>query len=173
MLIFGDHKCVGYLSPHTKIYNLTSLLEGFPRLNILPYNLRYSDEKEFDLAYALYLLENNIAFYDMMRIIYNLYLGIDVYVMVSTDQFSEILTESLMKFIQQRYGYNSNRVNEPSDLEYLINGDFSLLGIYNLDQDKDRFSYLIVEFIMSLENSKDFISEDGGIRDDFDIKSIL
>jgi len=163
MLIVGDHKCVGYLSPHTRIYNVSSLLEGYTKLNILPYTVRYSDEKEFDLAYALYILEHDNVFFDMMKIIYNLYIGNDVYLLITIDQFSEIVTESLLKFIQQRYGYIGNRVNEPEDLETLAPGDFTLFGVFNLDQDKERFSYLITNSILS----------GGGSIDNFNIESIL
>jgi len=163
MLIIGDHECVGYLSPHIKIYNVSSLLEGYVKLNILPYSVRYSDEKEFDLEYALYILENDNVFFDMMKIIYNLYIGNDVYLLVTIDQFSEIVTESLLKFIQQRYGYIGNRVNEPEDFETLVDGEFTLFGVFNLDHDKERFSYLITKSILS----------GGGSIDNFDIKSIL
>ncbi len=163
MLIVGDHKCVGVLSPHIKVYNLSSLLEGYPKLNILPYSVRYSDEKEFDLDYALYILNHDNVFFDMMRIIYNLYIGNDVYLLVTIDQFSEIVTESLLKFIQQRYGYIGNRVNEPEDLMTLVPGDFTLFGVFNLDQDKERFSFLITKGILS----------GGGSIDNFNIQSIL
>ncbi len=163
MLIIGDHKCVGYLSPHIKIYNVSSLLEGYTRLNILPYTVKYSDEKEFDLDYALYILNNDNVFFDMMKIIYNLYIGNDVYLLVTIDQFSEIVTESLLKFIQQRYGYIGNRVNDPEDFGTLVPGDFSLLGVFNLDYDKERFSYLITNRILS----------GGGSIDNFNIESIL
>ncbi|MCK9198843.1 MAG: hypothetical protein M0P49_04500 [Bacilli bacterium] len=163
MLIVGDHKCVGCLSPHIKIYNVSSLLEGYIKLNILPYTVRYSDEKEFDLAYALYILEHDNVFFDMMRIIYNLYIGNDVYLLITVDQFSEIVTESLLKFIQQRYGYIGNRINDPEDLGTLVPGDFTLLGVFNLDQDKERFSYIIANSILS----------GGGSVDNFDIESIL
>ena len=163
MLIVGDHKCVGYLSPHIKIYNISSLLEGYIKLNILPYPVRYSDEKEFDLAYALYILEHDNVFFDMMKIIYNLYIGNDVYLLITIDQFSEIVTESLLKFIQQRYGYIGNRINDPEDLETLVPGDFTLFGVFNLDQDKERFSYLITNSILL----------GGGSVDNFNIESIL
>jgi len=163
MLIVGDHKCVGCLPPHIKVYNISSLLEGYTKLNILPYTVKYSDEKEFDLDYALYILNNDNVFFDMMKIIYNLYIGNDVYLLVTIDQFSEIVTESLLKFIQQRYGYIGNRVNEPEDLMALVPGDFTLFGVFNLDQDKERFSFLIANTILS----------GGGSIDDFDIESIL
>ena len=166
MLLVGDHKCVGSLSPHTKIYNISSLLEGYPRLKLLPYNVMYSDDKEFDMAYAMYILNNDVVFYDMMRIIYNLFIGIDVYLLITIDQPSEIVTESLLKFIQQRYGYIGNRVNEPSDIQFIIDSDFSTLGIFNIDQDKERFYYMIANEFLSGGGKPDDINK-------LDIASII
>ena len=45
-----------------------------------------------------------------------------------------------MNFIQQRYGIITNNINEMSDWENVEECDFSLQGLFNMDQDKERFT---------------------------------
>ena len=74
-------------------------------------------------------------------IIYNLYQGKDVFILVDDNLID--LNESLFKFIQQRYGYNACRINNLEDLIYAENTDFSREGLCNLDIDKERLSYML------------------------------
>ena len=57
------------------------------------------------------------------------------------------LNESLMKFIQCRYGYNSSIVNTPEDYmvqsTYDLESGFSIEGLGNIYMDKYRLSYLL------------------------------
>ena len=89
-------------------------------------------------------------FCEFFQIIYNLYLGYDVFILASSEDWSENILESLLKLIQQRYGYNAVRIDSDDDYIFARNNmtfDFDpRFGIYNLDQDKERFSYLIENF---------------------------
>ena len=105
----------------------------------------YRDEKEFDIMYANYIINNDNAFIDLMKIIYDEYDSgnIDpICILVERDEIRDCLTESLIKFIQQRYGINSYLINTVEDREYREPSSFDITGLYNLDQDKERFVLL-------------------------------
>jgi hypothetical protein len=147
MLLLGHPSCI----PDIKdliVYNLSSLLEGYQRVDILPpvNNVDYMNELDFDIAYANYIMGNNNIFYEFFsKIIYPLYNGYNVYLMTTRNIFYDKVSDSLMKFIQQRYEYLSAIINEPDDIDY-INPDigFGINGVYNLDMDKERFSQMYV-----------------------------
>ena len=79
----------------------------------------------------------------------NIYYGRSVYLIISNDNWSELLIESLLKLIQQRYRYNAVLINSDEDYIYAKNNfniDFAPgYGLYNLDQDKERFSFFVSE----------------------------
>lgn len=145
MLLAGDYTCIPDIK-NLAIYNLSSLLEGCPRVDILPSvtQINYMNERDFDIHYSNYLLGNDAIFYELFsKIIFPLYNGMDIYLIVSRNIFYDQITESLFKFIQQRYQYPSILISEPDDVNY-INPDvgFGINGVYNLDIDKNRFSIM-------------------------------
>lgn len=128
------------------VYNLSSYVEGVERINILPnFQMDYSN-KQFDMAYAEYLMKENHIFMELMKIVMNMYFGLDVVILITRDQggLFDCITESLEKFLQQRYGIVSNNIGEIDDWNYIQDTDFSLQGLYNLDIDKERYSRLYV-----------------------------
>lgn len=145
MLLVGDVRCIPDIS-NLVILNLSSLVEGFPRVFLTPsVSASYNNDKEFDIAYANYIFSNDYAFMEFMKIVYNLYMGLDVFLIVSRGDIYDTVTESLCKLIQQRYGYNSQFINEIADINYYDDSSFSVYGLSNLDQDKERMSYLAVQ----------------------------
>lgn len=134
------------------MYNLSSMREGFISLQALipPNTIGRLTDREFDIAYANYIMSNDTLFCIFFQIIYNLYIGKDVFIIVSTEDWSENLLESLLKLIQQRYGYNAVLINTEADYLYAITsmsfGFAPGYGIYNLDQDKERFTTLIEQY---------------------------
>ena len=134
------------------MYNLSSMREGFISLQALipPNTIGRLTDREFDIAYANYIMSNDTLFCIFFQIIYNLYIGKDVFIIVSTEDWSENLLESLLKLIQQRYGYNAVLINTEADYLYAANsmsfGFAPGYGIYNLDQDKERFTTLIEQY---------------------------
>ena len=129
--------------PQTKVYNFSSLREGFPRLNLMPpRTLGANTEYEFDVKYMQYVIGTDIVFMNFMTIILDIYNGFNVYLLVSEDDWSRLLIDSLMKLIQQRYGINGILVNSMEDFMYAKDDYFSDYGILNLDQDKDRYAYI-------------------------------
>lgn len=169
MIVFGTYSCLSsIINEKSYVFNLTSLKEGFRQLNLIP-NIDYynnfintnldpniSFDSMFDMYYANEIISNDSMFYEFMTIIYLLYNDNDVIILTSNDiNGCDYIAESLQKFIQERYGIISNNVNELDDLNYLVECEFSFNGLYNLDQDKERFVYL------STLNNK--VPDSGGI----------
>ena len=78
--------------------------------------------------------------------------------MIGETDIKYMVAESLLKFIQQRYGYNGYIINEASDVEFLNEGSFTIQGLYNLDIDKERYSPILLE----MEKLKNTIHNPGG-----------
>lgn len=149
MLIFGPSKLVfeWYTNPEKQIVlNFSSYMEGFYRLNSFNplnfYNIGISATKDFDLWYANFLSFNKATHKELVDIMRQLSNGVDVYIMVDYSiEFSNILIESLSKFILEKYGYTSNMINDKEDLDYLVEGDFSRQGIMNLEVELEEYVY--------------------------------
>ena len=142
--------------PDTSILNLSSLNERFPRVALMPPpNLHFMNDEIFDENYFYYIFNNDLVFMELMKIIIPLYHGNNVCLLVTQNEVFDKITESLLKLIQQRYGYNGIVINEAEDLlmfDTLVyeDGEFSLPGLAMLDIDKERFSYLS----LSLQNNQ-------------------
>ena len=147
-------------SPQTTfIINMSSATIGFTLFDrLMPLVTIDPESKDFDLMYMNYLLSDDIAFSQLMMIIYNLYIGVDVLIMIGETDIKYMVAESLLKFIQQRYGYNGYIINEASDVEFLNEGSFTIQGLYNLDIDKERYSPILLE----MEKLKNTIHNPGG-----------
>lgn len=150
MLMYGPSRCFNIRFAGEGVeFNFTSFKEGGVRLNyLIPYLDQISDDFEFDLAYANYIMNNDQVFVQFFQIIYNLYLGKDVFIAVDSEEnWAENLLESLLKFIQERYGYIAIKIESEEDYLYARNNfssDFNPeFGLYNLDSDKERFYSLI------------------------------
>ena len=165
MLMYGNAVIADYIfdRPNTKIYNLTSLAERYApfRIPLVPPNsLGSSSEYEFDLHYMSWILDNDIQFITFMSIIVDLYNGIDIFIVVSEDEWSEIITESLMKLIQQRYGIIAVNIKEIDDLFYAADSGFAEgYGMYNLDTDINRYTYIREEIMVKsgMVRSDDYV----------------
>lgn len=143
MLFYGNAKNI---QDQCEVLNFTSYIEGYRRLYIIPPNsLGASSEYNFDVLYMQYIMSNDLIFCEFFTIIYSLYTGKDVYLIVSDEEdWAETLNESLLKLIQQRYGYNAIRVNSIDDIIFSDPGEFdSSYGIYNLDEDLERYIYIM------------------------------
>ena len=135
-----------YTTDKTKILNFCSLNEQYPRLHLLPpMDFRMmpvanpeAAEYEFDMRYANWLLQDENAFIDLMKIVFSLYQGYDIFLLVSDDITLEAYTQSLLKFIQQRYGYNGFYITCIEDLFNAEDQVISGIGAVNLHDDKEK-----------------------------------
>lgn len=140
------------------LYNLSSSISRGVRLGALipPTTMSgtleqidLDNEKTFDMMYARYLVENDGAFSQMFSVISNVYLGGSSVILVGDSTYKNIITESLIKFFQQRYGISPIKIiNEVEDwFSYTEeSANFNLLGVYNLDIDKERYAYMTTDF---------------------------
>lgn len=142
MLLVGDIRCLPTHDEEIIVLNMSSLAEGFQRVHLVPsVTTAYNNDKEFDIAYANYIFSNDYIFMEFMKIVYPLYAGRTVFLLVSRGEDTyDIVTESLCKLIQQRYGYNYQLINELDDIDYYDDSNFSINGLYNLDMDKERMT---------------------------------
>lgn len=155
MLLVGTESTLLTILPRFKTPVLTyaiyaggihPILDVFPNAKMINYGL---DPKSFDIAYAQLLLNIDYIFYEYFsKVIYPLYNGHSVYIICpdnyQDDEILSMLIESFLKFIQQRYGYNGAEIHDEDDFEYINPDDmtFNINGVYNLDIDKERFSYM-------------------------------
>ena len=146
MLFYGNHLNI---PSECRIINFSSLVEGYPDANLLPPNkLGAANEYEFDIRYMHYIMDIDCNFINFMNIIMEIYYGNDVYLIISEDDWSNLLIESLLKLIQQRYGLNAILLNSNEDYMYeklynVNSTDFNPgYGLANLLIDKDRYVYL-------------------------------
>ena len=135
------------------VYNFTSLRDNFgKKLNLLPFDIGIPvDSLDFDQYYANLILSDNSYFMELMKIMYSLYSGNNVFITISRRDIYETLTESLTKFIQVRYGYCSQFLNELDDLNLNDESDFSINGLKNFDMDRERFFNLMSQYGYNLE----------------------
>lgn len=143
MLLYGDINNIQY---DCEIYNFCSLIEGYKDAKLMPPNsLGAISEYDFDIKYMHYILDNDYIFMNFMSIIIDLYYGKNVYLIISekNDEWCSMITESLLKLIQQRYGIVAAKIDSFEDIFYVKDSTFNpYYGLANLDMDKERYTYL-------------------------------
>ncbi len=152
MLIFGSAKLIEQLSVEKfVILNFSSLVNNYEQLHLIPDpKTMPNTEYEFDQAYANWIMSNDEQFIDLMKIVFPLFCGYNVFVVVNWYEYSESpylanINETLIKFIQDRYGYSASIINTEED--YLgqhrssLESDFSIEGLANMDFDKSILAY--------------------------------
>ncbi len=135
-------------------YNLSSYFSDVQTLNMLiPFEYLPEETLEgdvsnipaFDIAYGNHVIGNNDAFIQFMNIIIPAYNSPEtlVQILINQSEFRDAITESLIKLIQQRYGYNIYIINDIEDFLYTNESDFSIPGLFTLDQDLARWRNLV------------------------------
>lgn len=137
----------------TIVFNVSSLYHGYIDLTCLvtsiapinhssmPTNV-FVDSLDFDMQYANAIMNNNTLFEAFMNIVMNAYEGYTVIVLVYREPYRDAILESLIKLIQQRYGYNSWIVSDIDDISCLKESAFNPMGLMTLDQDIRRYETL-------------------------------
>ena len=137
------------------IYNLSSFYNGYDNVQNLAVRLSLLNNSqmsmrefiytvEFDILYANYILNNTASFCDLMKIMINASCGRNIVILVHHDEYRDAISESLIKLIQERYGYNCWEIDDVDDLESASESFFSAQGIMNLDFDKNKFDNLYI-----------------------------
>lgn len=153
MIVITDARNLDSVKDHleeVKVYNFSSLLEGYERCDILPLNNRdishIEDVQAFDISYANYIINNDIPFMEFFKVIFRVYKGENVCLLVEFSEDFDFITETYVKLLSTRYGLACNYVKEIEDLEVLKDSDFDTVhGLYNIDIDRDRYHTLLGE----------------------------
>lgn len=138
--------------------NLTSYYSDVPTLNLLIPSSEYISEDllngdcstpEFDIAYHNLIFSNDAAFLQLMSIMIPVFTDPDtlVHILINISNFRDVITESLCKLIQQRYGYNSYIIYELDDFLYTEESDMSIPGLFAIDSDIQRWHNLCPEMV--------------------------
>lgn len=131
------------------VYNLSSYIQA-PTLNLLipsdelmPESVIRGDctDPSFDTAYHSSILNNDGPFSQLMQIMIPVFQDPDVLVqvLINTSEYRDAITESLLKLIQQRYGYNAYIINNLEDFIYAEESSFSIPGLFMMDKDLMRW----------------------------------
>lgn len=146
MLIFGSLQArYAYNSKEEVVtYNFNTMYENCEQLFYLnPYRCgawQWSTMcDDFDTWYFQYIVSSD-AFREFVNFMRNVYNGKDVWVLVDFSVETAVtVIEYLIQLIYSSYGYVSNIVHEPEDLEGLKDGEFSSKGIQEFDNDLARY----------------------------------
>ena len=135
------------------ILNLSSLYSGYINVThliakISPINNtglsmpEFVNSVEFDMQYASAVLNNPELFGSLINIMLRAYEGYLVCVLVQRDTYRDAVMESLIKLIQQRYGYNCWIIEDIDDIEIMSEQMLLPNGLITLDIDIKQFNQM-------------------------------
>lgn len=132
------------LSSYYSSYNdISTLLTNISPLNNtgLPIN-EFVYSPSFDEQYMQTLFSNEDMFTIFMKLIAFAYEGYTVVVLVSRDEYRDAVMESIIKIIQERYGFLCWIVYDAEDLRSIEDTSPSTGGLITLDNDLARYTDL-------------------------------
>lgn len=132
------------LNTNSIIFNMNANVSTFVPVYLMPPQGMIYTSLEFDNEYINLILTNDHYFLQLMRIMIPLRDGHDVYILAYNEEtvFNPI-TETLMKLIQQRYGYNYQEIHSVDDLNIFDCSGFTTPGIIQFDEDFKRYEECI------------------------------
>lgn len=139
-------------NPDMVIYNLDCPVNYGQSIRAIlpdkfPENL-FPGDPAYDSYLANYIMTNPYSFNTLMTILYNAYMGTPGYILINTAWWTDVYAESLIKFIQFRYGINIYRINDVEDLQYCRETSFSVQGRQQFQADKEKFISENSEFFL-------------------------
>lgn len=153
MLVVTEPKIIyelyktGYIDNNSVIYNLNANTTQFQVLPLMPPQGMNTASLEFDQCYINLILSDDNYFIQFMNIIIPLRDGKNVYILAyNEDTVFNPITETLMKFIQQRYGYNYQEIHSIDDINMMDLSSFTTPGILQFDEDFNRYEYLMSKY---------------------------
>ena len=120
-----------------------SLAHLIPDPEYIPYEVVSGsiDTPDFDVMYGNFIMNNRDQFLLFMSVVLPLYNDPQacVIIYIEDSPIRNVVMESLMKLIQQRYGYSSYIINDPEDLVCIEdNMSFTPRGILSIQDDSTR-----------------------------------
>lgn len=159
MIVFMDNPdysnllCYKFSGREPVILNLSSLYSGYINIShliakISPINNtelpmpEFVNSVEFDMQYASAVLNTPELFGSLINIMLRAYEGYLVCILVQRDPYRDAVMESLIKLIQQRYGYNCWIVEECYDIDVISEQMLLPNGLLTLDADIKQYNQM-------------------------------
>lgn len=144
--VFFELQRIGLLNESTVVFNLNSNSNVFQPIYLMPPREMLMSSHEFDQQYISLILTNDTYFMEFMKIINLLKDGKDVFILTYNEESTfNPISETLLKFIQQRYGYDYQEVHSVSDYNPYDPSGFTTPGILQFDDDFRRYEELIIK----------------------------
>lgn len=161
MIIFVDNpEMISLIEVHFNrpvvTFNLSSLYSGFIDLTdlcskIAPINNtgmimpEFVQSVNFDIQYATALSNDPNLFCKLLLPLSEIYEGSIAILLVQRDSYRDAIMESIIKFVQQRYGLISWIVEGPDDILCIKECPLTPYGLVNLTNDIKRFDTMYSE----------------------------
>lgn len=132
------------------VYNLSSSYSGYIDITDLltkvsPINNTgmsmpvFVQSVEFDMQYASAILNDPNLFCKLISVISASYEGYVVIILIKRDSYRDAIMESIIKLIQQRYGYNCWIVEDLEDIACVKETGYSPMGLIILNEDLQKY----------------------------------
>lgn len=139
-----------FINKDISIFNLSSYYSGFIDItdlctavpisnNTAMIPMDFVQSVEFDNQYSYYITNNTVLFTKLLMVISNSYEGNISIVLVQHDIYRDAIMESIIKLIQQRYGYMSWIINDIDDIPTLREIPPTPFGLEVLHNDLKTF----------------------------------
>lgn len=159
MIIFMDNpkyaELIRYKFPGREpvILNFSSFYSGYINIThliakISPINNTgmpmpdFVNSYEFDMQYASAVMNDPELFGSLINIMLRAYEGYLVCILVQRDLYRDAVMESLIKLIQQRYGYNCWVIEDEDDIDIITEQMLLPNGLITLDSDIKQYNEL-------------------------------
>lgn len=139
-------------------YNLNSFVTDVPTLQLYPKGSFNPNDPSFDITYHQMILNNEFSFFEFMKIIFPLERGNNVALYIYDEpRVMNAVTESLLKLIQLRYGYNYQWIQDPTDFNPYDNSNFTVNGVYLLDSDIERYNDIAMKNNINVVDNREIL----------------
>lgn len=138
-----------YSKTNVDITNLITRISSTLGSSMMPIN-EFVNSVQFDMHFAS-MLENNIDLYiNLLKIVTLDYNDYVVVIMVSRDPYRDAIMESLIKYIQQKYGKSCWIIQDPYDIQFIHEESYTPNGLMNLENDMRRYESLIMHGVTDI-----------------------
>ena len=136
------------------IMNLSSGYSGFIDVtSLITRFMQYMSDKpniiintvQFDMEYAMAIQSDQLMYESLMKMVINSYEGKVVIVLVGRDEYRDSIMESIIKFIQERYGHIPWIVEDFDDIELLHEERFSPTGLTIIGEEIQTYNDLYIK----------------------------
>ena len=129
-----------YYSGHINIAHLITKISPINNTGMMMPD--FVNSVDFDIQYASAVLNNPELFGSLINIMLRAYEGYLVCILVQRDPYRDAVMESLIKLIQQRYGYNCWIIEDADDIEVISEQMMFPNGLITLDEDIKQYNQM-------------------------------